>query len=77
MGLPTHRMLSAFIELPQVMNLQIFEVNFKQNIESQHQCALASVSDTRITSAGLAVGAWVEIDFHRSVMKKTNNKNHI
>lgn len=41
-----------------------------QNIKSQRQCALAFVNDTKITSPGVAIWPWEEIDIQRSVMKR-------
>lgn len=63
------RKVSAYFGLENVMDLQLFNVTVEQNSENQHQRALEFVEGTRITSAGVAICTWVEMDIHRPIMK--------
>lgn len=53
------RKLSTRFLMQKVIELQLFKKTFEQNIESQHQSALAYVDDTGINSPGVDIGKWV------------------
>lgn len=76
MGSSMQRRLSAYFEVQNVIDLQLFYVKFEQNTESQHQHTVASVDNMRNTSALVAIRTCSEGDDHRSVLKKGNDKNH-
>lgn len=65
MGLTVQRELSEYLWLQRVMELQLFYVNFEQNIEGQHEHALPVGNDTTIISYGVAIRTLVEMDDNR------------
>lgn len=69
MGLQMQEMVSAYLGLHTVIDLQLFNVIFGQNIEIQHQLALALVPSTRITNPVVVIRTWVKTDVHKSVME--------
>lgn len=56
------RKLSVYFGPQKVLNLQVFNVRFEQNIESQHQCPLAYVDGIRTTRPERAIRGRGEID---------------
>lgn len=69
-GLPLQRNLNAYFGLQKVMDFQLFDGDFKRNIKIRYQCALAFFDGTRTTSTGLAFCSSVEMDIHRSMIKR-------
>lgn len=70
MGLPMQREHSAYFGLQNVMESQVFNVHFEQNIEGKHQCVLMLVDGTGTTSPQGCIRTLVEKDVHRPLMKK-------
>lgn len=60
MGLQIQTKLSAYFKLQGIVDLLLFNVNLKQNFESQHKGALSLVDGTKITSSG-AIRTWMEM----------------
>lgn len=52
MGVPMQKELSAYLLLQKVMHAHLFNVNLVQNIECQHQHALAVGDGPKIASPG-------------------------
>lgn len=69
MGSPVERKLNSRFGLQQMKWIKLFNGNFEQNVESQHQHDLAIVDVTRITGLAVAILTGVEMNVHRSVMK--------
>lgn len=70
MCFPTQRKPSAYFGWQKGVYLELDNVNLEQSIKSKHKIALASVDGTKNINSGEAIHTWVEMDVHRSVMKR-------
>lgn len=71
------RKCRAYFGGRRVMGFQLFKRNLEQNVEIQHQHFVAVVGGMSITTPGVTISSWGEVDVHTSMIKTGNNKNTI
>lgn len=69
-GLLVQRKLRAYFGLQEVTELLLFNVSLKYNVEIQQNGAIEFVYGKKISSSGVSIHAWVDMDIHSSVMTR-------